>query len=692
MLSAEDIDAFEAGVRGHLGRLWPDAGDPQGRDLDALWRVAAEEGWLALEEFDALDAVLRAARACGQVAVPLPLVDAFVARRLVADELLAAAIAEGEVRPVVALGADRVLVEAGSAATHVLLLDDAPRLVPLCEARPQDGVAAPAWSEASLALDEAHPCDPTQAGWARDVVRLGLAARALAAAEAALAMAVHHACHREQFGRPVGTFGAVQQRLATLHIEATAARLLVEEAVRLYQSGDPGWRLGARLAEEHVVLSAPQIQFGAQHTLGAIGYFEESAAPWLFRRVLADLAVLATPVGDSAADRLLAGGSLPALDRTPEAAAFREQVREHFARKGIIGRTRQAHVDDPRAVRSIAAAGFLGLTLPEEHGGQGRGAHDQAVFIEEMGYHRVSAYVSLNAVLFLGKAVADHGTPAQRARFLPMMRDGELRFCLGYSEPETGSDLAALRTRAERDGDEWVVNGQKLWTTRAHRSDWMWLAARTDPDPSLRHRGITIFLLPMDSPGVTVQEHRSQAGEISCSVFLDDVRVSDDLRVGEVGGGWAVINTALAGERTSMAAVTASMHRQLDDLLALARSDERLLGAAGSAARADLSRMATRLQGARVLVRQAVDAIAANGGSRLEAPAAAVCAGELAVDFAVTTQRLLGPTGLLGESAEQPVSHGAFSHHLLMASKSVIGGGTNDILRGLVARGLGLPR
>ena len=108
-----------------------------------------------------------------------------------------------------------------------------------------------------------------------------------------------------------------------------------------------------------------------------------------------------------------------------------------------------------------------------------------------------------------------------------------MNFCLGYSEPEAGSDLASLRTRAVRDGDEWVINGQKLWTTGAHVSDWVWLAARTDPDAQPRHAGITVFLFPLETPGVTIQQHTALSGEVSCTVFYDNVRIPDSARVGE---------------------------------------------------------------------------------------------------------------------------------------------------------------
>ena len=688
MMDQADIAAFDASVEGVLANEWGEACSPDGRNLMAVWSRAIKEGWLELD--DDVDALVRVARGCGRHGLPLPIAEASVVRRL--RPALDSDIAAGRVRPAIRTTTTPPLVDGGGTATHALRLDDRVGLAEITSSRPQDGVAAPAWHAIELGAEAVLDVDVAERERALSVVRLCWTARALGAATRSLELATEHACNRHQFGRAIGSFGAVQQRIAALTIDARAAELLVASAAEALAEGTEDAALAVELAVEHVHRAAQEIQFGAQHTLGAIGYFDESPAPWLFRRVQADLAQLTATSTKGAADHLLDGtGSLPPIPEPDDVATLRARIRQLFVDEGVLGRTQQSHVDDPRAVSVIADAGLLGLTLPTDVGGQSLGARHQAALIEEMGYGRVSAYVSLNSVLFLGRAIDDHGTPEQRRQFLPMMREGQLRFCLGYSEPETGSDLASLRTQATRSDDgDWVVNGQKTWTTRAHRSDWMWLAARTNPDASLRHRGISIFMLPMDSPGIEIQEHRSQGGEISCTVFLDDVRISDSLRIGGIDEGWQVINTALAGERTSMAAVTASMHRQLDDLLDHLRAGE--LPPRGTQERATISVLAARLQGARLLVRDAVDAINRGEGTRLEAPMAAVAGGELAVDFGVGVMRLLGPRGLLGARADSPIGHGGISQALLMASKSVIGGGTNDVLRGVVARSLGLPR
>jgi alkylation response protein AidB-like acyl-CoA dehydrogenase len=295
--------------------------------------------------------------------------------------------------------------------------------------------------------------------------------------------------------------------------------------------------------------------------------------------------------------------------------------------------------------------------------------------------------------MLLGNSILRHGTAAQQAAFLPLIRAGKMRFCLGYSEPEAGSDLASLRTRAQRDGAGWLINGQKLWTTGGHLASHVWLATRTDPGATPPHAGITVFLVPMDTPGITVRQHRALSGEVSCTVFYDDVRVPDAARVGEVNGGWKVITDALAGERVVMGGIAASLHRQLDDLLDFVRADPAAtVGPRGSAARAKLGELAVTLQANRALVAAAIGATAAGGGARLEAPMAGVLGGELAESFGEAMLDILGPPGALSGEVPGTPGGGAFEYGLRLSIMYVVGGGTNDVQRGLIARGLGLPR
>jgi len=259
-----------------------------------------------------------------------------------------------------------------------------------------------------------------------------------------------------------------------------------------------------------------------------------------------------------------------------------------------------------------------------------------------------------------------------------------MNFCLGYSEPEAGSDLASLRTRAIPSGeDEWLIDGQKLWTTRAQNASHVWLAVRTDPDAKPRHAGITIFLVPMDTPGITVQEHVALSGEISCTVFYDQVRVPDSTRVGEVNGGWKVITDALAAERVVMGGIAATILGHFDALLEWCRNHPSLLT---DTKREELMSVAARLQAARALVLAATRAMSGNE-ARIVGPVAAVLSGDLAERFSRAAVDLVGFEAFNDQSDVRQ-----FEAFLRLAPMYVIGGGTNDIQRGIIARSLGLPR
>lgn len=324
-----------------------------------------------------------------------------------------------------------------------------------------------------------------------------------------------------------------------------------------------------------------------------------------------------------------------------------------------------------------------------EFGGRSASVTDQVVLNEELTYARLPVEIELASVMLLGNAIVAYGTPEQQERFLPLIRTGQLRFCLGYSEPGTGSDLAGLRTRADRHPDGWLVNGQKIWTTRADQADFIWLAVRTDQDARPRHAGITVFLVPMSSPGITVAPMTALSGERAATVFLDDVVVPDDCRVGELGGGWTVITHALAGERVLMGGIAAQLHRVLDDVLAGVWADPiPRIGERGSARRRSLDRLVCDLQALRALVSHAVGAEGLE--AMVAAPMAGVLGGELAESFAEGLVDIFGTEALL--DLPDVIGAGRIEHLLRLSVMYVVGGGTNDIQRGLIARGLGLPR
>lgn len=692
-----ELAAFEDSVAGVIEKIWGAATSGESGDVGKLWEVAAEQGWFELGDAEALDLAVAATRRLGRAACPLPLLDGYAATELFDQP----GIASGEIR-LVLTGDPTGPVDAGGAATHVLVIPKeggTARLHAIADQTALPGLAVPSWNRVSVGETVAErDIDRTQADRALMLTRLGKAARALAAAEYAHEMGIEHATTRKQFGKVIGSFGAVQQRTAQCEIEIRSANLLLADAVSAVQHGRDGGLLAAEIAVAHIAAIAPKVQLGAHHTLAAIGYFNEHPAPWLFRRVHSDVTLLSTIelAQGSVGDALVESESrLPAADLGETGEAFRAEYHQFIAEHSARDKAPTPMHVNSDLIGAMAEKGWFGFGWPTEYGGRNASLAQQVVLNEEATYNRVGATKALGSVMLLGASILRHGSEEQKQKFLPIIRAGEMNFCLGYSEPEAGSDLASLRTRAVRDGDEWVINGQKLWTTGAHVSEWVWLAARTDPDAQPRHAGITVFLFPVQTPGVTIQQHTALSGEVSCTVFYDNVRIPDSVRVGEVNGGWSVIVDALAGERITMGNIAAALHRQLDDLLDFVRPDPvHLVGPRGSAKRATITDLAVRLQATRALVTAAVQASSTDIGAMFDAAMAGVMGGDLAEDFGEATLAIFGPAAALsGDAAEIDIpGGGAFEYGLRQSIMYVVGGGTNDVQRGLIARGLGLPR
>jgi alkylation response protein AidB-like acyl-CoA dehydrogenase len=564
------------------------------------------------------------------------------------------------------------------------------------------GLPVPAWSVLTLGEEVVGPT-AADTELAIALMRLGLAVRALGAAGLAHELAVEHSKNRVQFGRPVGSFQLVQKRAVESQIDITVHDLLLQSALRDYRDGtggSGGFLLSAELVAAHADLRASAIQLAAHHTLAATGYFEEHAAPWLFRRVHADIArmtdlsLAAGEVGDIVIET---GAKPSAPGFGAEAEAFRAEVREFLATTEFTPRGHTI-APSPALVSALAERGYIAFSWPTAWGGRAGSLEQQVVLTEELGYHRVPVARLRAAADIVGHALLQHGTDEQRARFLPAIAAGRFAFYLGYSEPEVGSDLASLRTSATRDGDGWRINGTKMWGTGAHDAEYVWVAARTDPDSATSgrpHRGITVFLLPTDRPGWSCTEHRALSGEVSCTTHFDNVRTEPSEVVGEVNGGWQVITGALASERAGMAGMTAAVRRSFDDLVDELRSDDDLAqrSARGSAVRRTVTELAVRVQAARLLAdagaRAAVDVGPAN---RLFISMAKITAGELAEDFGECALRILGSRFALGAGVQGAPAEGLFEYGLRESIMQVVGGGTGDIQRTLVARLMGLPR
>ena len=219
------------------------------------------------------------------------------------------------------------------------------------------------------------------------------------------------------------------------------------------------------------------------------------------------------------------------------------EVEEELGRSGGVGPTMR------RIVRRMGDDGWLGIGWPKEYGGQGRSAIEQFVFFDES--MRAGAPVPMLTINTVGPTIMNFGTDEQKAFFLPKILKGEIHFCIGYTEPGAGTDLAALKTRAVRDGDEYVINGQKIFTSLAGDADYVWLATRTDPEAK-KHKGISMFIVPMDTPGISVVPMRLLGEHNINQTFYDDVRVPAANLVGGENNGWGLITNQLNHERVTL--------------------------------------------------------------------------------------------------------------------------------------------
>jgi alkylation response protein AidB-like acyl-CoA dehydrogenase len=333
--------------------------------------------------------------------------------------------------------------------------------------------------------------------------------------------------------------------------------------------------------------------------------------------------------------------------------------------------------------------GWAGVAWPIEFGGRGGTIIEQIIFAQEEGGFDVPHDALVVGIGWCGPAILFLGTDEQRKRYLPALLSGEEMWCQLFSEPGAGSDLAGLETKAWRDGDEWVISGQKVWTTFAHRSDWGLCIARTDPDVA-RHKGLTAFIVDMKDPGVVAKPVRQMTGSANFNeVFLDEVRVPDDRRVAEVGDGWRVVITTFMFERTSVFSTAGWVALAMEGLLAGRRQGEGL-----PSNRLMRDRWMRTWIAGRVLGFTNLRLITALVQGRMPGPEGSL--GKLvgtSLLFDVYNQAidLLGSQGMLA-SSDAP-TEGEWQDAFLGAPGLRIGGGTDQIQRNIIAeRILGLPK
>ena len=348
--------------------------------------------------------------------------------------------------------------------------------------------------------------------------------------------------------------------------------------------------------------------------------------------------------------------------------------------------------------RRLFEAGYAGISWPQEYGGRGATPSEELIFLEET--EKAGApYVGCNFVstLHAGPTIAAEGTPEQRARYLPPILRGDNVWCQGFSEPEAGSDLASLRTRAVRDGDHYVVTGQKIWTSHAQVADYCELLVRTDPDAS-KHRGITWMVMPMDSPGITVRPMRTLTGESEFSeMFLDEVRIPVENVVGAENDGWRVAMVTFSFERgTAFVSELLGSMRLLTDLVEIARKTPLGQGTAWDDAgiRRDLTLVAAELDAQWALTKRNVARAARHGSPGVGGSVFKLAYHETRERMGEVALRVLGRARLaLDDPTGLSARHLDHVHQRLYALSLSIAAGTAQIQRNIVGeRLLGLPK
>ena len=381
------------------------------------------------------------------------------------------------------------------------------------------------------------------------------------------------------------------------------------------------------------------------------------------------------------------------LRETPAQQQLRKELRAYFA--GLLPEDERRSVGEAgvggdrfrEVVRMLGRDGWLGIGWPTEYGGQGRSIEDQYVFFDEVQRAGLPfPFVTVNTV---GPTIMEYGTEEQKQAYLPGILKGEIVFAIGYTEPDAGTDLASLKTKAIRDGDEFVVDGQKIFTSGANTADYVWLAARTDPDAP-KHKGISILIVPTDDPGFSWSPIQAVGGMVVTATYYSGVRVPAGNVVGEVNGGWRLITAQLNHERIGLAALGGRMIQLWENVLAWAKD----VGVIEKPwVQQELARTYAKLEAMRLMNWRMTAAVAEGSLTGATAGAAKTYGTETHIDVQRTLTQVLGAAGRIRPESPGAVLAGQVEQLSRQGIVNTFGGGVNDILRDMVAtQGLGLPR
>ncbi|HEY2813651.1 MAG TPA: acyl-CoA dehydrogenase [Acidimicrobiales bacterium] len=548
---------------------------------------------------------------------------------------------------------------------------------------------------ASVRLVDPTPIGHADAGRVLDEWRVLTAAALAGLARAALDLGVAYVKERHQFGVPIGSFQSIQHRLADLYTAVDGARLFALEAAAALDDGDDGGDgpALAAMALDWCGQVAEAAAAASLHFHGGYGFMLEYDVQLYVRRAKAWRLAL----GDPRRQRLetarrLWGNGRSGLHRPLDSSteSFRAEVRaflgEHLDDEILERAHDTGTMHDARLHRAIAARGYLAAGWPEEVGGQGRSAVEMTALMQEL-YGAGAPVDSMSIASMVAATLLLRGTDQQRGEIVPRILAGDALCCLGYSEPDAGSDVAAVKTRAVRDGDEWVINGQKMFTTMAHVADYVFLLTRTSPEKP-KHKGLTMFLVPMDAAGIEIAPVHTLGGERTNITFYADVRVPDSCRVGDMDAGWSVMHAALVYERNS--ANWGEPDRLVREVAAWATST----GAIDDPLVAErLAEHATAMEVGRLLLYRMAQAAASGAMTAVEGSMAKLFITEAFTRAATDLLDVLGAAGVLPHGDDDAPNAGLVEHAFRHSTVTTIYGGSSEVQRGIIAeRGLGLPR
>ncbi len=391
------------------------------------------------------------------------------------------------------------------------------------------------------------------------------------------------------------------------------------------------------------------------------------------------------------------------LSYTADELAFQRRVRAWLTQnmpkrdRGF----RDMEFGDPKRIaaakawqRKLYEAGYLAMSWPREYGGQAADVMRQTIVNEEMVRARAPGLIGLMGIQMVGPTLIAHGTEEQRRRFLPKILTADEIWCQGYSEPGAGSDLASLRTRAELRGEEFVVNGQKVWTSNAQFADWMFCLVRTDVDAP-KHRGLSYILIDMKTPGITVRPLVQMTGDPGFNeVFFEDVHVPRENLIGMLNQGWTVANATLFHERNMLGSTTKTQ-QTFQALVRLARTQKRNGRPASEdpAIRRRLADLAIRVETMKLEAYRRLTETIRRRPPGIAASVTKLVTTELNHDLAEAALEILGSYGPLGRHDPRARDGGTWPVEFMFSLGLIIGGGTSQIQKNIIAeRGLGMPR